>query len=75
VSDVYIGMFAFWSNRAPDETQHTYWVHDDPVCLLAAKLEGHGDLYRWETGDNPTATCCLCKQRFVMEKGEGDAEV
>jgi len=58
--------FVFWADSVPTAWHHSYWVHDDATCLLAARLEGH-TLFRHTDGDNLNATCKLCGRPFRTE--------
>ena len=58
-------MYVYWSDVSKSFNA-TYWTHDNQKCRLAARLEGH-ELYRHPHGENPKATCCVCKKRFIEE--------
>ena len=63
-------MYVYWSDSPNTDpvglSQASYWTHDNKKCRLAARLEGY-ELYRHPHGENPKATCCVCKKRFIEE--------
>ncbi len=59
--------YSFWSNYRPGMgNDRSFWCHDDPACLLAARLEGY-ELYRRTSGNNPDAICRQCKKPFIKK--------
>lgn len=52
--------YTYWSNGVKNVKAHTYWVHNCKSCRLAGQLEGH-TLERRTDGDNPEATCHVCR--------------
>jgi hypothetical protein len=59
--------FIYWANEDYVLGDARYWVHDREECRFAAMLEGQGPLIKMTNGDNPNATCQLCRERFLPD--------